>query len=181
MNSSPDDHDVDFEPEDELGSVNAYKEKLEKCRDELRDTRKEKGEYLDGWQRAKADLINERKELMESGRRLAEAAIARLLEDLIPALDSFDMAMRGDAWQNVDPTWRIGMESVARQIVFALNAHGITEFGAQGDVYNPQFHEVVQEVPGNMPGSVASVLRRGWKLKERVIRPAHVALVREQS
>ena len=182
MNSSPsDDQDVDFEPEEELGSVGALKEKLRKCREELETARKEKGEYLEGWQRAKADLINERKEHAESGRRLADGALARLLEDLIPALDSFNMAMRSDAWNTVDATWRIGIESIAKQITSALNAHSVTAFGAPGDAYDPQLHEIAQEVDGDAPGAVAYVVRRGWKLKDRVIRPAHVAIVRAES
>src|SRR3989344_4270616 len=64
-NESP---DIDFEHEDELGSVGALKAKMQKLRDELAEAKKERGEYLDGWQRAKADLVNAKRDFAQASQ-----------------------------------------------------------------------------------------------------------------
>lgn len=177
--SSPREHeDIDFEPEDELGSVGALKAKLQKLRDELEETKKERGEYLDGWQRAKADVVNIRREATQSSQRAAALAREALVIELIPALDSFDMAMNAGGWKDVDPAWRSGVEGIYGQISSALQASGVESFGKKGEPFDAMRHEAIQEVEGKNPGTVAAVLRRGYKIGERILRPAHVALVR---
>ena len=99
----PSEAEVNFEPEDELGDVGALKAKMQKLRDELAEVKKERSEYLDGWQRAKADLINTKRDSAQSSQRTASIAREAFITELIPAIDSFDMAMTSDTWQKVDP------------------------------------------------------------------------------
>lgn len=170
--------DIDFEPEDELGGIGALKAKLQKLRDELEETKKERGEYLDGWQRTKADVVNIRREATQSSERAAASAREALIIELIPALDSFDMAMNGEGWKSVDPAWRNGVEGIYGQISSALQTSGVESFGKKGEPFDAMLHEAIQEVEGEHPGTVAVVLRRGYRIGNRVLRPAHVALVR---
>ncbi len=179
MNDLPDEirDDVDFESEDELGTATSLKQKLAKLRDELAAVKLERQQFLDGWQRAKADLVNERRDWSEAQTRASTSALDRAIESIVPVLDSFDMAMQGDAWTNVEPTWRTGVESIAKQLESALGELGARCFGAPGDAYDPALHEILQEVEADEPEhTVIRVARRGWKRGERVIRPAHVIL-----
>lgn len=177
MFSSHNDADIDFEPEDELGSVGALKAKLQKLKDELVEVKKERQEYLDGWQRAKADLINAKKEAVEALQRASGTGKELFVEELIPALDSFDMAMQGDAWQKVDATWRVGVESIRSQIIGVLQANGIEPFGTAGEKFDPQLHEAIQELGTEGEShTIAKVLRSGYRTKNRILRPAHVAI-----
>jgi molecular chaperone GrpE len=171
-----DSEDIDFEPEDELGDVGALQAKMKKLKDELVAVKKERQEYLDGWQRAKADLINAKKEGGEALQRATSTGKEMLIEDLIPALDSFDMAMQGDAWQKVDTAWRSGVESIRSQILGALAAHGIEIFGKEGEDFDPTLHEAIQEVEGGKLHTVAKILRGGYRTKNRILRPAQVAI-----
>lgn len=171
-----DSEDIDFEPEDELGSIGAVKAKMQKLRDELEAAKKERQEYLDGWQRAKADLINAKKDAAEALQRASGMGKEMFVEELIPALDGFDMAMQGSAWQNVDPAWRVGVESIRSQLQGVLHAHGIETFGKEGDVFDPQLHEAMQEVDGGESHTIARVLRSGYRTKNRILRPAQVAI-----
>jgi len=174
----PDSDDIDFESEDELGGEGALKAKLKKLKEELAAVKKERQEYLDGWQRAKADLINAKKEAGEALRRATATGKELFVEELIPALDSFDMAMQGEAWKNVDAAWRSGVESIRSQILGVLQAHGIEMFGKEGEKFDPTLHEPIQEVGGGESHIVARVLRSGYRSKSRILRPAQVAIFR---
>lgn len=179
LNGAREELEVDMEPTDELGDIGALQAKLKKIRHELASVKKERQEYLDGWQRCKADTINQRRELESARERAAISATERLAESLIPALDSFDMAMGGEAWHTIDPAWRKGVESIHQQFTTALQGADVAFFGNVGDAYDPMRHEVLEEIDDEgEPGTVARVVRRGWMLGERVLRPAHVIIRR---
>lgn len=174
MNS--DTPDIDFEPEDEMGSIGAVKAKMQKLRDELAEAKSKRDEYLDGWQRCKADMVNSRKESLEMASRAQTVGKEYLVEELIPALDGFDMAMQGEAWNSVDKAWRSGIESIRSQLESALTAAGFEIFGAVGEQFDPALHEPLQEEEGGESHTVAKVFRRGYRSKHRVLRPAQVSV-----
>ncbi|OGG69580.1 nucleotide exchange factor GrpE [Candidatus Kaiserbacteria bacterium RIFCSPHIGHO2_12_FULL_53_13] len=169
--------DINFEPEEELGNIGSLQAKLKKIKDDLDVCKKERVEYLDGWQRCKADSINSRKEALSMAERAGNRTRDALIEDIIPALDSFDMATASDTWSKMDPNWRKGMENVRSQLTAALEKHGVRAFGESGDAFDPAAHEAVQEIEeAGEPGKIARVLRRGYRIDERIVRPAHVAI-----
>ena len=175
---SDQEEDVDYESEDELGGVGALKAKLQKLRDELAVVKKERQEYLDGWQRCKADSVNARRDVESQSRRTVERERENFVEQLLPVLDGFDMAKGVAAWDTIDETWRQGIDHIRNQLLEVLSRNGISQYGRIGDVVDPQLHETLQEVndaPGE-PGSVVRVLRSGYKTAERVIRPAQVII-----
>src|SRR3990167_3854480 len=168
--------DIDFESENELGDVGAAKAKLKKLKDELEKVKKERQEYLDGWQRCKADGKKEKKDGEARAARTAELLREALVHDIIPALDSFDMASESEAWNTVEPGWRGGMERVRDQLIEALKRHGIERYGKVGETLDHTLHEVVQEsdeMPGKS-GEIVRILRSGYRAGKRVLRPAQV-------
>lgn len=176
MVSSDERDDIDFEPEDEMGETGAAKAKIAKLREQLKEAQARAAEYLEGWQRTKADMVNLRKESAENHAKAGDRGKEILVEELIPALDGFDMAMQGDAWNTVDKTWRIGIESIKGQIEGVLKAHGVEIYGKEGDAFDPALHEPIQETEGGASHTVARVFRRGYRMKERVLRPAQVSV-----
>lgn len=178
ISSSDERDDIDFEPEDEMGETGAAKAKIAKLRSELKDAQAKAAEYLDGWQRCKADMVNSKKEMMDAHVKAGVRGKEILVEELIPALDGFDMAMQGDSWNNVDKAWRSGIESIKGQIESVLKAHGVEIYGTEGESFDPALHEPIQELEGGASDTVAKVLRRGYRTKERILRPAQVAIFR---
>lgn len=176
MNDELHNDDIDFEPEDEMGETGAAKAKLKQLRDELKEIKAKAAEYLDGWQRAKADMINAKKEVTEALRRANERGKEALIEELIPALDGFDMAMQGEAWNAVDKAWRSGIEGIKSQIEAVLRSQDIEIFGKEGEMFDPVIHEAIQESDGGTSQTIAKVFRRGYRSKDRVLRPAQVAI-----
>lgn len=168
--------DIDFEPEDEMGDIGAAKAKLQKLRAELKEAQAKAAENLAGWQRCKADSINERRDAQVAAERRVERAKDAFVEDLLPALDSFDMAMKSASWDAVAEEWRTGMGHVRSQLLLALENNGITSYGTSGERFDPSLHEAVQEVDDGDAEShtILTVLRHGYRAGERVIRPAQV-------
>jgi len=168
--------DIDFEPADELGEIGATNAKLQKLKEELEKVKKERQEYLDGWQRCKADSINARKEIEARALRSAESLREALVHDIIPALDSFDLAAGSEAWASVSDGFRSGMERVQSQLLAALKSHGIERFGKVGEKIDHSMHEAVEErddFPGEA-GTIARIIRYGYRSDERILRPAQV-------
>lgn len=176
MEKDPDAEDIDFEPEEELGSIGAVKVKMEKLRDELERVKSERQEYLDGWQRCKADGVNLRKETLANAQRLGERAKEELIADIIPALDGFDMAAGTPLWESMDAGWRSGIEQIRNQLLDVLSRHGVERFGKIGEPVDHAAHETVEEsdeLPGES-GTIAKILRYGYKMNGKVLRAAQV-------
>lgn len=178
MKNHPEEEIVDFEPEEELGSEAAAKAKIRKLREELESAKKERQEYLDGWQRSKADSVNARKDILRDAERAAERKLLQLIEDILPALDSFDMASASEAWAEIGDGWRSGMENVQSQLLDGLRKHGVERFGKVGEVYDPHLHDVVEEREdaAGESGEVVRVLRYGYRKEDRILRPAQVII-----
>lgn len=168
--------DVDFEPNDELGDMGAAQAKLKKLRTELKEAQAKRDEYLAGWQRCKADTVNARKEALAQAERAVAREKESFIEDLLPVLDSFDMASSSHAWMNVDPEWRSGIGHIQNQLLDVLDRHGVKRFGKTGDKFDPREHDAAQEVEDGDGESqtILKVLRHGYRSGERIIRPAHV-------
>ena len=93
---------------DEDGNEKSLQSKLKDIKEKLKITEKERKEYLDGWQRMKADSINEKKRFDDQKKDIIEFANQKLLMDFVPVMDSFLMAMKNkEAWETVDKNWRI--------------------------------------------------------------------------
>lgn len=174
--------DIDFESEEELGDAAAAKAKLKKLRDELEKVKKERQEYLNGWQRCKADAVNARREALRAAEKETERARDILIHDIIPALDSFEAASVSEAWATVDESWRKGMENVRDLLFDALAKSGVSRYGRVGELFNPAIHEIVAEEKDGAakPHTITRVARSGYKIGDRVLRPAQV-VVRAES
>ena len=103
--------DVSFEPEEDLGDLGGAQAKIKKLREQLKIAEQRRDEHLIGWQRCKADSINEKRDALQAADRTVERARDAFVDELIPVLDSFDMAAAGEAWNTVSPEWRAGMRS----------------------------------------------------------------------
>jgi len=99
-----------------------------------------------------------------------------LLEDIIPVLDSFDMATGSEAWAEVSDGWKNGMEHVRNQLLEVLSRHGVERFGKIGERFDPRMHEAIQEVD-DVAGdahSIVKILRYGYRIADKIVRPAQV-------
>lgn len=174
--------DVEIVPDPE-GAQSDPQTKIKKLREGLEQCRKERGEYLDGWQRAKADFINYKKDEAMRLEDIARFVAGGLLADLLPVLDSFDLALRekqiAGGGEEAASRER-GMLLVHSQFMDVLKKRGVGPLEVKkGDQFDPEKHESVGEIESDAPeGTVADVVQRGYVFGERVARPARVRLAR---
>lgn len=168
----------DFEETDEEGKELGSLAKIKKLREQLKTAIAEKQEYLTGWQKEKAEFINIRRRDEESKQEFLKFATVGLVEELLPVLDSFDMAMGNkEAWNAVSAEWRAGMETIYNQFKGILIKNGVEAFGQIGDIADPaKFHMIgVDETDdSSKDNTVSSVLQKGYLMKDKVLRPAMV-------
>lgn len=172
--------DVTFVDSTEDGDALPTKDIVKKLREDLKKVRAEKEEYLTGWQRAKADYVNLQKEADVKFARGKELGIEELADSLLPALDAFDMAMSNKAvWESVDKNWRQGIEYIHSKFLQALADNKVTVVGEIGDKFDPMLHEAIESISTDDESkdhTIKSIVQSGYKIGERVIRPARVKL-----
>lgn len=170
--------DFAFEPDESEGEVSISKQKIKELRDKLSTALKERDEYLAGWQRAKADYINARKEELQSGMNATRIANERVVIEILPVLDSFALAFANkESWEKVDENWRRGVEYIASQLKTSLTNLGVEEVGKVGDVFSPNYHSAIENITTNdkeTDHTIAEVIQNGYLLEGKVIRPAKV-------
>jgi molecular chaperone GrpE len=151
---------------------------LKKLRERLRKCEEEKKEYLDGWQRMRADFANARKEEDVRRGELIKFASEGLVEDLLPILDSFSMAFSNkESWEKVDANWRKGVEYIYTQFLSVLESRGLVEIGVVGEHIDPRIHVAIETIPTDdthKEDTVSEVIQKGYRLHNKVIRPARV-------
>ncbi len=161
---------------DEEGVVN--KSELKKIRDKLKQCIKEKQSNLEGWQRTRADFVNIKKENEKSRIELKKYANEQLILDILPVLDSFDMASANKkAWESVDKNWRDGIMYIQSQLLSTLEQNGVIKIDAINKEFDTNLHNSIEVVKTNKKESyntVAEVLQNGYMLNGKVIRPAKV-------
>lgn len=171
--------DITIEPEnnEELGGKDP-KEVVKKLKEKIKQLEGEKQEYLNGWQRDKADFINARKRDEEEKKEIRKYAAERLIDGLIPVLESFEMAMANkEAWEKVDKNWRIGVEYIYNHFKQTLEQDGLKEINPKGEKFDPMRDEALEYVPvddKNLENTVVEVIQRGYTLNGKEIRAPKV-------
>ncbi len=172
--------DLEFVESTEDGEELPTKDVTKKLREEIKTLRKEKEEYLTGWQRAKADYVNLQKELDLSRVNVSILTKEKMVEKLLPALDSFEMAFSNkEHWEKIDKDWQDGITSIYQQILSGLEKSGIEKIDGNGVPFDPSIHQSISIVETDDEGkdhTVANILQVGYKIGERVIRPAKVTI-----
>lgn len=139
---------------------------IQKLREKLKKAVEEKQEYLEGWQRARADFVNYKKEEASIHSDREDRIKADFIETLLPALDTFELALRHA------PTEELKM--VHKQLLSSLKQLDIETFGTSGETFDPHLHEALaHEGDGE---KVVRVERSGYKIGDHIIRPAQVII-----
>ena len=183
QNEESSEEDISIEEENldgptELDELGRAERKSARQKSALDTCLTEKKEYLDGWQRARAELQNARKHFEDEKREFAQFAERGLIEDLFTVLDSFSMAFSNrEAWEKVDENRRKGVEYIHQQLLSTLETRGLQTFDPSGEHFNPVEHESVGTVlvaDEEKEGIVMEVLQKGYRLNGKTIRPAKV-------
>ena len=142
--------------------------------DQLASVTAERDEYLALAQRVQADFENYRKRALRDQERLVAHAHERLVRELLPILDDLERALEA-AGQHEEAQLVAGVQLVQKSLRAALAKEGLTEIDTSGQ-FDPHVHEALltQPAEGAEPGSVLDVVQRGYRLGDKIVRPARV-------
>lgn len=157
---------------------------MEALQKELDTARQQAQEYRDGWQRERAEFANYKRRMDKEQADLRQNAAGRLISRYLDVLDDFDRAMADPlgegASAEVIVKWTTGIALIYRKFQKLLDEENVTRIVAEGQPFDPIQHEAVthEDSAEHESGQVIAVLRQGYKIGDRVIRPALVRVAK---
>lgn len=154
-------------------SLEELKKKLEECQ-------KLKDEYLAGWQRERADFLNYKKEELERIGELIKYAGAGRILNILPILDNFEVVEKKLPENLTNDENVKGILQIKNQLKDFLKSQGVEEIKSVGEKFDPNFHEVVEEVEikDKETGIIIEEIQKGYKINGRLLRPARVKVAK---
>jgi molecular chaperone GrpE len=157
-------------PDDELSTLQS----------ELEDIRLKADEYLDGWQRARAEFSNYKKRVQKEREETRTFITAEILAKYLDVVDDFKRAL-DDRPSDVEiGAWAEGIDMIYRKLKGILEAEGVEEISAEGEAFDPKFHEAItfEESDDHNEGEILGVVQPGYQIGNRIIRPAQVRVAK---
>ncbi|MFA7169701.1 MAG: nucleotide exchange factor GrpE [Candidatus Paceibacterota bacterium] len=150
--------------------------------DQLVEVQKTAEENLAGWQRAKADFLNYKKDQEKMLSDFRKYANADIITSLLPTVDSFDLAVKHLPEELKDSDWVKGIICIKGMFENFLRDAGVSEIKSTGEEFDPNlFEAVAEEESDEKENTVIEEVQKGYKIGERVIRPAKVKVAKRRS
>ncbi len=155
-------------------------DKLSNNDENIIDFEKQAAEYLAGWQRARADYQNLKKETDSRMGEYIAGANQALLMELLPLVDYFKNAFKHLPEDLKSSDWVVGIRHIQSKLEQVLAYSGVKEMEVVGELFNPELHESAGEVEvaGAEHGTIIEEVRTGFKLHDKVLQPARVKIAK---
>lgn len=160
--------------QEETETENKLKDKIKELKQELEECEEEKEEYLSGWKRARANLLNYKKEERERLEEAEEEGKKELILKVLSVLDGFDRAKKSSGGLEE------GVKQIRKELETTLAQEGVERIDTDQE-FDPALHEAVERVPSEEEkGVIVEEVTAGYKFKDQVIRAAEVKVAAEQ-
>jgi molecular chaperone GrpE len=147
---------------------------------ELEEWQSKANEYLDGWQRSRAEFANYKKRVERDQALVAQKATANTIKRFLDVMDDLELALKNRPQEGEGASWADGVELVYRKFSSILETEGVTPIETDGQYFDPTLHEAItnEDNPDFESGQIIEVLKRGYFIGDRVLRPATVRVAR---
>ena len=137
-------------------------------------------EYLDGWQRSRADFANYKKRIEREQELVYQNAAGSIIKRYLDVLDDLERALKNRPQAGEGAAWAEGIELIYRKLSTLLENEGVRAMQAEGEYFDPNLHEAItqEDNPGLESGQIIEVIKQGYLLGDRVLRPAQVRIAR---
>jgi molecular chaperone GrpE len=172
-----------FEKESEIEAEESgleeknLREKIKKLKNDLKECQKEKMEYLTGWQRAKADFVNARKEEEKLKTEFVKFAEFNLFKKILPVVDGFERAFSDKKWQTLDKEWQNGIKNIYNSLQKILENYNIEIIKTEKEYFNPKYHEAIETEKvkdKSQDQIILKEIQKGYAMNDKVLRAAKV-------
>lgn len=154
-------------------SAEAVLDDVDSLRQALLEQKAKAEGYLANWQRAQADFINLKRRSEQEKKEVTQFANSVLIQSLLPVLDDLERALVSVSPDLAEHTWADGVWLIYRKLCSILEAQGLSQVKALGEPFDPNLHDALMYVEGE-EGKVIEEVQKGYRLYDRVIRPAMV-------
>lgn len=156
------------------------KNELIALQEKLAETEAKAAEHLDGWQRAQAEFANYKKRLAREQELQTAEVRGRVIRRYLEIVDDLERALKNAPKEGAGSDWAQGVDLIYKKLIAYLESEGLTRTNPLGEQFDPNLHEAVtqEESPDHESGTIIEVLRPGYMLAERVLRPAAVKVAK---
>lgn len=163
----------------ETAEVDRLRAEVERLEGELAEARRQADEYLAGLQRERAEFLNFKRRTAEEREAMLGLAAEALLSKVLALADDFDRAIEARPADLADHPWVEGIVAIDRKLRALLESEGVRPIEAgPGTRFDPREHDAIMNVPApdRAEGEIVEEIRRGYRLRDRILRPALVAV-----
>jgi len=167
-------------PSDELPDKPEHEPSEIMLQHELEQTKAQSQEYLEGWQRARAEFANYKKRVARDQEDARLRIAADTLSNYLGVIDDLERALKERPEDGEAAAWAEGIELIYRKMYGVLETEGVEVIDAEGEHFDPTLHEAIShdESEDHEEGDVIEVVQPGYRLGERVLRPAMVRVAK---
>jgi molecular chaperone GrpE len=146
----------------------------------LAEAQAKSDEYLDGWQRSRAEFANFRKRMERENALSSQTATGNVIKRFLEVVDDLDRALKNRPKDEEGANWAGGVDLIYRKLLNILEAEGVKIIQADGQFFDPNLHEAIsnEDYPDLESGQVIATVQQGYTLGERILRPARVRVAR---
>ena len=158
----------------------AVQQEIENLKHEVEEAKTKAAEYLDGWQRSRAEFANYKKRIERDQELVNQKAAGNILKRFLEVSDDLDRALTNRPQDDDGAVWANGIDLVYRKLHAILESEGLKVIQTEGQFFDPGLHEAIshEESPAHESGQIIGVVQQGYLLGERVLRPARVRVAR---
>jgi molecular chaperone GrpE len=166
----------DEEPAEEMDELTALRQELE-------EHKAKAAEYLDGWQRARAEFANYKKRIGKEQEDMVKSANGAFITKLLPVMDDFERAFQTLPLELMGMTWLEGIVLIQRKLQMLLELEGVTVIETEGQMFDPTLHQAVthEESEEHEEGQIIGEVQKGYRMGDKVLRPSLVRVAKRTS
>lgn len=158
-------------------------DELTALRRELEEQKAKAAEYLDGWQRARAEFANYKKRIEKEQEDMIKSANGAFISRLLPVMDDFERAFQTLPLDLMGLTWLEGIALIQRKLQILLEQEDVAVIETEGQIFDPTLHQAVthEESEEHEEGQIIGEVQKGYKMGDKVLRPSLVRVAKKVS
>jgi molecular chaperone GrpE len=163
---------------EDLTGATATEEDVPALKAELEAWQSRANEYLDGWQRSRAEFANYKKRQEREQGLVYQNAAGAIIKRYLEVLDDLERALKNRPQEGDGAAWAEGIELIYRKLSAILEVEGVTAMRTEGQLFDPNLHEAISQEKNDHyeSGQIIEVIKQGYMIGERVLRPALVRI-----
>jgi len=160
----------------DLGEQEQQDPEVAELKKQLEEALAQVEEYKDGWQRSRAEFANYKKRIERERSQIYQNAAGEIIKRFLDIADDLQRALDNRPQEGEGAVWADGIELIYRKLLTIIENEGITPMETEGQTFDPNLHEAIslEDSPDHESGEIIEVLKKGYMLGDRVLRPATV-------